>query len=56
MRESLFLYPAMNLFHIFGLILLVGAIGLLDLRILGMGRRLPINLCSRYRRRSPCSA
>lgn len=48
MRESLFLYPAMNLLHIFGLILLVGAIGLLDLRILGLGRRLPINLCSRY--------
>lgn len=48
MRESLFLYPLMNLLHIFGLILLVGAIGLLDLRILGFGRPLPLVLCSRY--------
>jgi hypothetical protein len=48
MRESLFLYPLMNLLHIFGLILLVGAIGLLDLRILGLARELPLELCSRY--------
>lgn len=48
MRESLFLYPLMNLFHIFGLILLVGAIGLLDLRILGLARGLPLKLCSYY--------
>ena len=48
MRESPFLYPLMNLLHIFGLILLVGAIGLLDLRILGFGRQLPVHLCSRY--------
>lgn len=48
MRESLFLYPLMNLLHIFGLILLVGAIGLLDLRILGWARGLPLKLCSHY--------
>nr|WP_298685063.1 hypothetical protein [uncultured Dongia sp.] len=48
MRESMFLYPLMNLLHIFGLILLVGSIGLLDLRILGLGRGLPVTLCARY--------
>ncbi|WP_374372419.1 hypothetical protein [Dongia sp.] len=48
MRESLFLYPLMNLLHIFGLILLVGAIGLLDLRVLGWARDLPLKLCSYY--------
>lgn len=48
MRESLFLYPLMNVLHIFGLILLVGGIGLLDLRLLGWGRALPVTLCARY--------
>ena len=48
MRDSLFLYPLMNVLHIFGLILLVGGIGLLDLRILGVGRQLPIHHCARY--------
>lgn len=48
MRESLFLYPLANVLHIFGLILLVGGIGLLDLRILGFGRALPLAACSRY--------
>lgn len=48
MRESLYLYPLANLLHIFGLILLVGAIGLLDLRCLGFGRALPLAQCSRY--------
>lgn len=48
MRDSLFLYPLMNVLHIFGLILLVGGIGLLDLRILGVGRALPVHLCARY--------
>lgn len=48
MRESLYLYPLMNVLHIFGLILLVGAIGLLDLRILGFGRALPFETCARY--------
>jgi len=48
MRESLYLYPLANLLHIFGLILLVGSIGLLDLRCLGFGRGLPLAQCSRY--------
>lgn len=39
MRESAFLYPLANLLHLLGLVLLVGAMLLLDLRLLGVGRR-----------------
>jgi hypothetical protein len=34
-------YPAANLLHLLGLVMLVGAIGVLDLRFLGLFRRLP---------------
>jgi hypothetical protein len=39
MRTSAWGYPFVNLMHLLGLILLIGPIGLLDLRLLGFGRR-----------------
>ena len=47
MRDSLWLYPAANLLHLFGLVLLVGGIALLDLRLVGFGRALPVLAVSR---------
>ena len=38
-RDSFVLYPIANLGHIFGLVFFVGSIALLDLRLLGYGRR-----------------
>lgn len=40
MRQSAFAYPLANLVHLLGLTLLVGPILLLDLRIMGFGRKL----------------
>ncbi len=42
MRDSWFLYPLVNVVHLIGLILVVGTIGLLDLRLLGLARRVPL--------------
>lgn len=40
-RGSPFGYPLANLVHLLGLVMLVGAIGLLDLRLAGLFRALP---------------
>jgi hypothetical protein len=47
MRGSKGWYPAANVAHLAGLVLLVGAIGVLDLRVAGLGRALPIAALSR---------
>lgn len=47
MRESAWAYPAFNLAHLLGLVLLVGGIGVVDLRILGLWRRLRLAELSR---------
>lgn len=41
-RESDWLYPVANLFHLLGLVMLIGGIGILDLRIAGAFRALPL--------------
>jgi hypothetical protein len=41
------LYGWINVAHLFGLVLLVGAIGVLDLRVIGFGRTLPTAALSR---------
>ncbi len=46
-REVAWIYPWANVVHLLGLVLLIGAIGLLDLRILGLWRRLPLTVLSR---------
>lgn len=40
-------YPLVNVLHLAGLVLLVGPICLLDLRLLGAGRALPVPAASR---------
>jgi len=47
MRSSMLLYPAINLAHLLGLILLLGSMVLLDLRLLGVGRDLGLPGVSR---------
>ena len=46
-RESAWLYPAANLVHLLGLVCLVGGIGLVDLRLAGAFRSLPLAALSR---------
>lgn len=40
-------YPAANVLHVLGLALLVGGIGIVDLRIIGLWRKLPLAELSR---------
>ena len=42
MRSSPALYPAVEILHILGFVVLVGSILALDLRLLGLGRAVPI--------------
>lgn len=46
-RGSGLAYPVANLVHLLGLVLLVGGIGLLDLRLTGLFRGLPVATLSR---------
>jgi hypothetical protein len=48
MRQWLWLYPAVEIAHILGIVLLVGAVVMFDLRVLGMSRALPIALMGRH--------
>lgn len=48
MRHELWLYPAVEIAHIAGFVLLVGSIAMLDLRLLGLSRRLPVRLMARH--------
>ncbi len=41
MREALWAYPAAETVHIVGLALLFGSIAIVDLRLIGAGRRVP---------------
>lgn len=45
--ESALAYPVANTAHVIGAILLVGAIGLLDLRLLGYAKGAPLSVLSR---------
>ena len=42
MRQSLWLYPAVEIVHLAGIGLLFGSIAILDLRLLGLARDLPL--------------
>ena len=46
-RGSGLAYPIANLVHLLGLVLLVGGIGLLDLRLAGLFKNLPVEALSR---------
>lgn len=47
MRNSELFYPAANLLHLAGLVMLLGAMLLLDLRLLGLAREVPLEDASR---------
>lgn len=42
MRQSYWLYPAVEVVHLAGIALLVGSIAVLDLRLLGLARAIPV--------------
>lgn len=46
-RGAAWVYPAANVVHLLGLVMLVGGIGIVDLRILGLWRGLPLAALSR---------
>lgn len=48
MRSSLWLYPIVEIFHIVGFTILVGAVALFDLRLLGWSRFLPVRGLGRH--------
>jgi hypothetical protein len=47
-RRSAWLYPILEIIHITGIVLLVGAAMMFDLRLLGFSRSIPISLLSRH--------
>lgn len=48
MRQWLWLYPVVEIVHILGFVVLVGAAALFDLRLLGLARHLPVTGLARY--------
>ena len=48
MREALWAYPATEALHIIGIGLLFGSIAIVDLRLMGLGRRLPVSALARF--------
>jgi hypothetical protein len=48
MRQSLWLYPIVEIAHLLGLAVLVGAAVLFDLRLLGLARALPVAPLARH--------
>lgn len=47
-RQSIWLYPFLEIIHIIGIVLLVGAAFLFDLRLLGFSKQLPIASLERH--------
>jgi hypothetical protein len=48
MRDYAWLYPAVEILHIAGFAVLVGAVAMFDLRVLGLGRELPVRALARH--------
>lgn len=48
MREGLWLYPIVEIVHIAGFVLLVGAAAMFDLRLLGVARGLDVGALARF--------
>ena len=48
MRQELWLYPAVEILHIWGFVVLVGSIAMFDLRLLGLSRGISVRLLSRH--------
>jgi uncharacterized protein DUF6644 len=48
MRQELWLYPAVEIVHIAGFVVLVGSIAMLDLRLLGLSGELAVRQLARH--------
>jgi len=48
MREWLWLYPSVEIVHIVGIGLLFGSVAMLDLRLLGVSRSIPVKTLARH--------
>jgi hypothetical protein len=48
MRRSAWMYPIVEIIHIVGFVILVGAVVMFDLRVLGLGRGLPVTALARH--------
>ena len=48
MRQELWLYPSVEIAHIWGFVILVGSIAMLDLRLLGLSPRVPVRELARH--------
>ena len=48
MRESLWLYPSVEIVHISGFVMLVGSVVMFDLRVLGLSRAIPVRSLARH--------
>jgi hypothetical protein len=48
MRQWLWLYPAVETVHIIGIALLFGSIAVLDFRLLGVSRSIPVRVLARH--------
>ena len=48
MRQWLWLYPSVEIVHIVGIALLFGSIALMDLRLLGVSRNIPVRALARH--------
>jgi hypothetical protein len=48
MREWLWLYPAVEIVHIVGIVLLVGSVAMFDLRVLGISKQIPVRALARH--------
>jgi len=48
MRQWLWLYPSVEIVHIVGIALLVGSVAVLDLRLLGLSRHIPVRTLARH--------
>ena len=48
MRQWLWLYPSVEVVHLVGIALLFGSIVVLDLRLLGLSRQIPVRVLARH--------
>jgi hypothetical protein len=48
MRESLWMYPIVEVIHIVGFVILVGSVLMFDLRILGLNKQIPVRALARH--------
>lgn len=48
MRESLWMYPIVEVVHILGFVILVGSVLMFDLRVLGLSKQISVRALSRH--------